>query len=97
MKAQHGRDLAGDEMAQVLDEFVNGANENHIQDFVAQVTKCTHRTLQQSIMRLFVATIEAWASLPESRYDLRNEATIKLCKKIVQATGDKYDRYLPTV
>jgi hypothetical protein len=45
-------------------------------------------------MGLFVACIEAWAVAPS---DGRNEATVKLCKRIVDSTGDKYDRHLPYV
>ena len=96
MKTQHGRDLTGAEMAQMLDEFVNGGGTEQTAAFVEQVTGRTHRTLQQKIMGLFVATIEAWAE-DKFGHDLRNEATVKLAKKIVAATGDKYDRFLPLV
>jgi hypothetical protein len=46
-------------------------------------------------MRLFIACIEAWAT--QENFDARNEATIKMAKLIVEATGDKYDRQLPTI
>lgn len=94
-KNDHGRDLSGSEMAQMLDEFCNKADREDIAAFVEQVTMRTHRTLQQAIMRLFIATIEAWAT--QKNFDGRNEATIKLCKRIIEATGDKYDRCLPRV
>lgn len=93
-KTQHGRDLTPEEMAQMLDEFVNGHDDDESRKaFAEQVTLRTHRTLQQNIMRLFVATLEAWAEAP---YDLRNESTVALAKKFL-ATGDKYDRHLPYV
>lgn len=95
-KTQHGRDLTGNEMAQMLDEFVNGMDEPEISSFVEQLTKRTHRTLQQRAMLLFVRTIEAWAA-DKGGHDPRNEATVKLCQKIVEATGDKYDRFLPLI
>lgn len=96
MKTQQGSTLTGAEMAQMLDEFANGAGREQIPFFVGHITCRTHRTLQQKIMGLFVATIEAWA---EDKYghDARNEATVKLAQKIVSATGDKYDRFLPNV
>ncbi len=97
MKTQHGRDLSGSEMAQMLDEFCNGAGEGEVSDFVSQTTAGTHRTLQQRIMGLFVKTIEAWAETKENWYDQRNEATIKLARKMIAATGDKYDRCLPRI
>lgn len=98
-KTQHGRDLTGREMAEMLDEFVNAHGKSQIDDFTVQVTMRTHRTLQQGIMRLFIATIEAWANLAEKPgfFDGRNEATVKLAKKMIDATGDKYDRLLPTI
>lgn len=93
-KTQHGRDLTGEEMAQMIDEFCNASGQDKYAGFVETVVFRTHRTLQQKIMGLFVKTIEAWAEAP---HDLRNEATVNLAKKIVAATGDKYDRHLPYV
>lgn len=99
MKTQHGRDLTGEEMAQMLDEFCNSMDRRELPKFVEQVTLRTHRTLQQKIMGVFVATIEAWAEQAKSpgHFDARNEATVKLAKKMVDATGDKYDRTLPYI
>lgn len=97
MKTQHGRELSGAEMAQMLDEFCNGSDKPEQEQFVQQITTRTHRTLQQRIMGLFVKTIEAWAETKENWYDQRNEATIKLARKMIAATGDKYDRGLPLV
>ncbi len=97
MKTQHGRDLSGAELAMMVDEFVNCHDKEEMANFVAQVTTRTHRTLQQKIMGLFVKTIEAWAETKENWYDQRNEATIKLARKMIAATGDKYDRCLPLI
>jgi hypothetical protein len=100
-KTDHGRNLTGAEMAMMLDEFCNtlGNNDEKLDEFVTQVTRRTHRTLQQKIMGLFVKTIESWSEVAANPnlYDARNEATIKLAKKIVDATGDKYDRGLPCI
>jgi hypothetical protein len=99
MKTQHGRDLTGEEMAQMLDEFCNGLDRREVPKFVEQVTLRTHRTLQQKIMGLIVPLLEAWAEQAKSpgRFDARNEATVKLAKKMIDATGDKYDRALPLI
>lgn len=91
----HGRDLTGAELAQLVDEFVNSGKKEEVEAFADHIVNRTHRTLQQRIMGLFVATIEKWAAVPS--FDARNEATVKLCKKIVEATGDKYDRMLPYI
>ena len=95
----HGRDLTGAEMAQMLDEWLNSGSRQgskEWEDFVEQLTCRAHRTLQQKAMGLFVSCIEAWAG-DEGGHDGRNEATHKLAKKIVEATGDKYDRHLPYI
>ena len=52
-----------------------------------------HRTLQQTIMRFFIYMIKEWAETPF--FDGRNEATIKLCRKIVEQLAD--DLYLPNI
>lgn len=95
-KTQHGRDLDGAEMAQILDEFANKADAGEVAQFVEQLTNRTHRTLQQRIMALFVRAIEAWAE-DKGGHDARNEATVKLAKRMIDASGDKYDRYLPLI
>lgn len=53
----------------------------------------SHRTLQQSAMRAFLACIKTWADA--EHYDGRNEATVKVSKRIV-ADFDG-DLYLPFV
>lgn len=96
-KTDHGRDLTATEMAQMLDEYINSANEGRdFAQFAEQITCRTHRTLQQKIMSLFLRTIEAWVE-DKGGHDARNAATVALAKKIVAATGDKYDRFLPRI
>lgn len=93
-KTQHGRDLTGEEMATMLDEFCNSSGQDKFEEFAQTIVFRTHRTLQQKIMGAFVKCIEKWSEAP---HDARNEATVSLCKKIVAATGDKYDRHLPYI
>lgn len=93
----HGRELSGGELARLVDEFVNGSSDADFQNFAEHMVSRVHRTLQQKTMGLFMRTIEAWAALPENYFDGRNEATVRLSRKIITATGDKYDRYLPLI
>ena len=89
-------------MEQIDTEYAAGALRNLI-DFVnkfgcpdeifAKLMMREHRTLQQSAMRLFMKCIEQWAIQEHS--DLRNEATIALCKKIMKSVED--DKYLPFI
>lgn len=62
-------------------------------EYFAERMMSEHRTLQQSTMRLFIAIIREWSQ--QEYYDLRNEATIKLSKKIINALDDT--DYLPFV
>jgi hypothetical protein len=56
-----------------------------VSTFVETVTGC-HRTLQQSCMRAFMACIRQWSTF--DNYDPRNEATVLLCKRIMDAVSD---------
>jgi hypothetical protein len=95
-KTQHGRELTAVEMAQMLEEWANAAHQKEDKEkFAEQLVHRTHRTLQQGCMGVFVACIEKWAAT--EHFDGRNEATVRLCQKIVAATGDKYDRMLPYI
>jgi hypothetical protein len=76
--------------AQTGNDFIGGINYMafHPADFVEVVTRA-HRTLQQSAFKLFMACIKEWAT--HEYYDARNEATVKLSRRIVAALGDDVD------
>lgn len=67
---------------------------NHINNFSFNVEEMVnwinrqHRTLQQSFTRLCVAWLKHLASLNENQYDARNEASVKLAKKIMKNVED---------
>jgi hypothetical protein len=75
---------------QVAETLMDGINFMAFRpaDFVEVVTN-SHRTLQQSAFKLFMSCIKEWAK--QERYDARNEATVKLSKRIVAALGDDID------
>lgn len=56
----------------------------------------SHRTLQQGVMRAFLACVKLWCEdYNGGYYDLRNEDTVKLSAEIVGHFGDKlYLRYV---
>jgi hypothetical protein len=67
-----------------------------IPTFVAQVTQYEHRTLQQREMVVLWECIVAWAENDKpGHYDARNEATVKLCRWIVDTVGK--EQYFPYV
>ena len=99
-KTQHGSDLTGSELGEMVDEFVNNGptGGSTVKSVVEQIVIRTHRTLQQKIMGLVIALLEGWAkAYEEKNYDGRNERTCELAHKMIAATGDKYDRTLPYI
>lgn len=87
---------ASKELVNDLSSFVNFSDDDDLHDFAEQMTR-DHRTLVQKKMKLVLYFIEELAKLHDSNYyDLRNEASCKLAKKIVE-TFDKYDRMLPHI
>jgi hypothetical protein len=77
--------------AEALARFVNNTNPD-TQTFIDTVLR-QHPTLQQAIFRLMLDTIKAWALI--KHYDLRNEQTVHLSQRIVEALGD--DACVPTI
>ena len=96
-KLDHGRNLTGKELAELIGEFVNAGDKKEYAEFVDAIVNREHRTLQQKICSLFMNTFEAWGSLPADRYDLRNQATVKLAKTVVEATKDVFYKSLPLI
>ncbi len=74
MEKKKAETLAND----ILD-FVNAFGFDA--DTFAETICHGHKTLQQSTMRLFIATIRKMA---EVRPDERNKATVELAKKIIE-------------
>lgn len=70
-------------MADDILDFVNsfGCDE---EAFATRICR-GHRTLQQSVMRLFLTTIRHMAENPA---DERNEAAVELAQKIMEASDD---------
>jgi hypothetical protein len=87
----------GAQAARDLSDLLNTFDAVAISEgFVEELTCRTHRTLQQGVMRdLIINLIKAWAEMgDEGRHDLRNEATVKLCQKILPAVEEEYFPYV---
>ncbi len=79
------KQLTAQEIAKALADSVNNFSFNN--DKFADAILQEHRTIQQNIMRGFMTLVEKWAALEETgRFDGRNEATVKMASKIVEAT-----------
>ena len=72
---------------QVAQDFADGVNNMSFNNKAFAAAICSqHRTLQQNAMRAMTACIKEWAT--QSDYDLRNEQTVMVCKKIMALVGD---------
>jgi hypothetical protein len=95
---KHGKDFTGVEIAELLCQFATGAPTAQQEAFTDRLTRQEHRTIQQKAMGLIVTALESWAMCFDlGRFDLRNEGTVRLAKKMIVATGDKFDRTLPYI
>ena len=79
--------VKGREVAEALLGALNNMSyDKDVMDgFISQVAS-SHRTIQQSSAKLVFALIEKWAKMGEERnFDLRNEATVQMSQKCVDA------------
>jgi len=77
----------------VLNTMGNG---EFIKETVDVICHRTHRTQQQVIMGMMIGMIYQWSEdFKNKNYDLRNEATCKLCNKIWEAFAN--DMWLPFI
>ena len=77
-------------------EFSQAVNEMNFdaKAFAREIRK-DHRTQQQNTMRVFMEVISQWADDAEiENFDLRNQDTVTLAKKIIDAIPSRYLQYV---
>ncbi|HQL12037.1 MAG TPA: hypothetical protein PK507_03395 [bacterium] len=88
--------MTGEEMAKSFSDFVNSFDTSRHKEFAEKLCYNTHRTLQQSSMAVMMECMKLWAEMYDKGwYDLRNEQTCKLAKKIVDEFKDEI--YMPFI
>ena len=86
---ERGKESA-DILTKGLNSFSSSGSEEVIKGFVSGITR-THRTLQQCSAHAIYALLKQWAEdYDNGCYDLRNEATCKWAKTIIDAVGTDY-------
>jgi len=79
-------------LAESLEHFVNDMMFD-ADSFIEQLTRCTHRTLQQSALKLIFKLIDVCGDRYDndrSRYtDGRNELSYRMCSQIRKAMNEK--------
>lgn len=79
-----------EELADRMEGFVNSFDRSGDKIFIEKITLRIHRSLQQSVFRLFYKCILSWSKCYEDgNYDLRNEATCKLSHEITEFLKEK--------
>ena len=65
-------------------------NEKNVEDALAEFLRCEHPTLQQNFFKhVVVKAIEIMAEKHDNKYfDLRNEASCEIAKKLLSVTKD---------
>jgi hypothetical protein len=79
-----GNRETAEKMANDILDFVNSYGFD--QETFAKTIAKGHKTLQQSVMRLFLETIKEMSMVPP---DARNEATVELAK-VITAEAEKW-------
>lgn len=83
----------GQDATRKITDYLNNRNARYIVMGMAQ----EHRTLQQNFTRLCVAWLEHLASLQDGQFDLRNQASVELARKLAQTDVWPDAKYLPYI
>ena len=79
---REGREMA-EQLAQFTNSFDNGCQQAFAEGMLRQ-----HRTLQQNVVRMFMSYMDMLAE--QDDYDLRNQASIRLAKRIKRLMDDEH-------
>lgn len=83
-------------LAEQIMRMLNMFGGGHANEAFMNHMTTNHRTLQQRFTAFCFVWIKICAEKEKSKdYDLRNEASVKLCRKIVDQFGDQM--YLPFI
>ena len=83
-------------LAQELSNVVNEFERTGVKILIEEMSQ-DHRTLQQGYTRFALEWLYHLSQLPEGHYDLRNQASVEIAKKIDKAVDLKYARQLPLI
>ena len=75
------------EVSTAVDALSRLANVSTVPSVFVERMSREHRTLQQGMTSLMLSWFAYLAQLPPSHYDARNEASVKLARIIMHATG----------
>ena len=70
-----------------MSNFANGLFRKDVTEFVQGMDR-EHRTLQQCFTGVCLAWLNHLANTPEGHYDQRNEASIKIARRIKNAVPE---------
>ena len=70
----------GTELGMIVENFLNGYNDENVDEFLEYMTNFAHRTLQQKFFGLVMKSILKFAEV--EHYDLRNLRSVETAKKL---------------
>ena len=83
------------EVYQSVSSLINCFDISTISKFFAEEVVSDHRTLQQNFMNCIIATLKKWKEMYDKEwYDLRNEETVKMAKRMIDALDGNTTRSL---
>lgn len=84
LERQHERDEKRQQLAEALESFVNGADEDEIRELACDLAH-GHRTLVQRKFGLFLQFAKVLSHADKTgNYDMRNEYAVKTSVKIME-------------
>jgi hypothetical protein len=92
---ERAQKAAAQQAVRVLSDYVN--NMGHDPKAFVEALSREHRTLQQSATSLMLAWFEHLSKLEDGWYDLRNEASVQVAKKIWPVIEANYSQRLPLI
>jgi pantoate kinase len=85
-----------EEFVKTFSDFVNSLGNDSNYQKVIELMSYQHPSLQQQMTRVCLMWLEHLSNLEEFQYDLRNEASVELAKKLL-AGVDTYELQVPLI
>ena len=86
---------SAEDVVKALSDFVNCHSTPDFAEVIKLMSR-EHRTLQQQMTQVCVLWLKHLATLDEPGYDLRNEASVRLAKRLLSEVEEN-NLYLPLI
>ena len=88
--------LTAKDVARTVEDWLNCFGDEHVKELVQEFS-IQHRTAQQLLCKMFLATMKMWAEKKKTgEFDGRNQATVEFAEKVIELV-DREQIYLPMI